>query len=226
MVDDILFEFLEHICGRYQDEIEDKLYAADQGFKSRFHDIVFPDYTKAELRKIFVDFVHEKEWEFAKEDPKLPDVVAHRLARGRNRKGFANGRDVRTLAENSIKASMLRQGTQSSKPEPVLKIIDCLGVRPDPQNIPELKEALAELEKMTGLEEQRNEDGSIEKRSVGVPVKKLVRNLVLTAQANYDKELRGDEPFEVALNRLFIGNPGTGKTCSMPRSCLIQFRLT
>lgn len=65
----------------YQDEIENKLYDADQGFKCRFHDIVFPDYTEAELRKIFVDFIHNKEWEFAAEDPLLPEVVARRIAR-------------------------------------------------------------------------------------------------------------------------------------------------
>jgi hypothetical protein len=204
---------------RYQDEIENKLYAADQGFQSRFHDIVFADYTEAELRKIFVDFIREKEWEFAAEDPLLPEVVARRIARGRNSKGFANARTVRTLAENSIKASTLRQGKGG---KPVLKIVDCLGKRPDPQIIPELQEALDELQRMTGLEEKRNEDGSVEKRSVGLPVKKAVQNLVSTAQANYDRELRGEKPLDVALNRLFIGNPGTGEKCSFPSlsSCL------
>jgi len=113
---------------RYQDEIEGKLYAADQGFKSRFHDIVFPDYTEAELRTIFVDFIHELEWQLAAEDPKLPDVVARRIARGRNRKGFANAKTVRSLVGNSINASILRQGKGA---KPVLKIIDCLGQRPD-----------------------------------------------------------------------------------------------
>ena len=202
---------VSNLLHSYQDEIENKLYAADQGFQSRFHDIVFPDYTEAELRKIFVDFIREKEWEFAAEDPLLPEVVARRIARGRNHKGFANARSVRTLAENSIKASTLRQG-QGAKP--VLKIVDCLGKRPDPETIPELQEALDELERMTGLEENRNEDGSTEKRSVGVPVKKAVQNLVSTAQANYDRELRGEKPLDLALNRLFIGNPGTGKICS------------
>jgi len=193
---------------RYQDQIENKLYKADQGFQSRFHSIVFSDYSEAELRTIFVDFLRDKEWEFASEDPLLPDVVARRLARGRNSKGFANARSVRTLAENSIKASMLRQGADS--PKAVLKMIDCLGKRPDLDNIPELKEALDKLQTLTGLEEKRNEDGSVEKRSVGVPVKKAVHNLVMTAQANYDRELRGEKTLNIALNRLFIGNPGTG----------------
>ncbi len=200
------------VLNRYQDEIENKLYAADQGFQSRFHDIVFPDYTEVELRKIFVDFIHKKQWEFAAEDPLLPDVVARRIARGRNCKGFANARTVRTLAENSIKDSTLRQGNGAVA---VIKIIDCLGQRPDPQSIPELRSALEQLQRMTGLEEKRNQDGSVEKRSVGVPVKKAVQNLLSTAQANYDRELRGEKTLDVALNRLFIGNPGTGEICSI-----------
>jgi len=61
------------------------------------------------------------EWQLAAEDPKLPDVVARRIARGRNFKYFANARTVRTLVENSIKASILRQGKGA---KPVLKIID------------------------------------------------------------------------------------------------------
>jgi hypothetical protein len=122
----------------------------------------------------------------------LPDVVARRLARGRNCKGFANVKSVLNMVGNSIKASFDRQGKDS--PKALLKIIDCLGKRPDPDNLPELKEALAELESMTGLEE----------------IKKAVDNLVKTAQTNYDRELRGEKTLDVTLNRLFMGNPGTG----------------
>ena len=43
-------------------------------------------------------------------------------------------------------------------------------------------------------------------------VKKEVRELVALVQNNQDKELQGEVPDAVSLNRLFLGNPGTGKT--------------
>ena len=43
-------------------------------------------------------------------------------------------------------------------------------------------------------------------------VKRSVEQLIATAKANYDKEKRGERIDLLTLNRLFIGNPGTGKT--------------
>lgn len=39
-----------------------------------------------------------------------------------------------------------------------------------------------------------------------------VRQLVRIAQINYERELAGEKPIDMPLNRLFLGNPGTGKT--------------
>ena len=39
-----------------------------------------------------------------------------------------------------------------------------------------------------------------------------IRQLVQTCQINYERVLNGEKPLEMPLNRLFLGNPGTGKT--------------
>lgn len=43
-------------------------------------------------------------------------------------------------------------------------------------------------------------------------VKSSVSELVKVCDTNYHRELEGQAPFPICLNRLFLGNPGTGKT--------------
>jgi len=48
---------------------------------------------------------------------------------------------------------------------------------------------------------------------VGVPeVKKCIYSIVETMLSNYDKEQQAQETDAICLNRVFVGNPGTGKT--------------
>ncbi|CAM9145812.1 unnamed protein product, partial [Ectocarpus fasciculatus] len=61
---------------------------------------------------------------------------------------------------------------------------------------PKLRTAMNDLEDMVGLD----------------AVKREIRSLVNLAAVNYERELNGSIPYEVSLNRLFLGNPGTGKT--------------
>ena len=75
-------------------------------------------------------------------------------------------------------------------------MLDVLGKIPDRNTISELDDALIELERLEGLTE----------------VKKSVYTIVDLAATNYKRELRGVEPLDMSLNRLFLGNPGTGKT--------------
>ena len=77
-----------------------------------------------------------------------------------------------------------------------LCIEDVLGPPPDPKSFPDLRRALLELETKIGL------------RSV----KEQVQLLVMLAQVNYERQLKGEPPQLIPLNRLFLGNPGTGKT--------------
>ena len=76
-----------------------------------------------------------------------------------------------------------------------MKVIDVVGAKPTPA-APELAIPLAELGGLMGLES----------------VKEQAAKLVKLATENYERELRGEEPDLIPLNRLFLGNPGTGKT--------------
>jgi len=78
----------------------------------------------------------------------------------------------------------------------VMKVVDVVGSPPDIEKIPDLKAALAELETQIGL----------------ASVKEQVRLLIKLASVNYDRELECLNPHLIPLNRLFLGNPGTGKT--------------
>jgi len=55
---------------------------------------------------------------------------------------------------------------------------------------------MKELQKFTGLKE----------------VKQAIHELVEVASTNYENELAGYKIIKIPLNRLFLGNPGTGKT--------------
>ena len=43
-------------------------------------------------------------------------------------------------------------------------------------------------------------------------VKNSIRGLISMIQENYNRELHEHAPITVSLNRVFLGNPGTGKT--------------
>ena len=79
-----------------------------------------------------------------------------------------------------------------------ISMLDVIGRVPDRNTIPALDEALSELEGLEGLKLKE--------------VKKSLHAMVDLAAMNYKRELRGVEPLEMSLNRLFLGNPGTGKT--------------
>jgi DNA replication protein DnaC len=127
----------------------------------------------------------------------VSEVVARRLARGIDREGFGNARDVRTCWNETVAAALIREKASGHKPYPrMLEVVDVIGPPPSRENIPALDEALRELGGYTGLGK----------------VKASIDRLVQTAADNYDRELAGEPPEPMPLNRIFIGNPGTGKT--------------
>ena len=82
----------------------------------------------------------------------------------------------------------------------MMAVVDVLGPPPSVGRVPDLRAALAELDNKIGLKK----------------VKEAAHRLVKLAQTNYARELNCEDPDLVPMNRLFLGNPGTGKT-SEPR---------
>jgi hypothetical protein len=176
------------ILAGYKDDMDTKLFDWNDGFARRFDRITFEDFSEPELAEIFAQRCG-KHW--PPESPGVVTLAARRVARGRNKKGFGNAGSVRVLFESATLRALSRD--RSAK---TLTTVDIIGPRPDRAALPDLDAALIELENMTGL----------------VEVKKEIKALITLAEINYDRELNREAPFPVALNRVFIGNPGTGKT--------------
>ena len=93
---------------------------------------------------------------------------------------------------------MLCSDSSTSNPSLVLSLADVIGPAPNPANNSVLQEALRELNSMIGWTQ----------------IKQNIRRILNLVQENYESQLLSDgpPPRNVPLNRLFLGNPGTGKT--------------
>jgi len=179
------------ILAGYKDDMETKLFEFNDGFDRRFnYQITFEDYTEAELAQIFAQMCADHKWPPA-DGEEVVAVAARRLARGRGRRGFGNAGEVRKLFEAAYRRALDRDANAQA-----LTIVDVIGPPPDRAHVPELSAALDKLDEMIGLE----------------AVKQAIESLVTLAQTNYQRELEGQPPYPVPLNRVFLGNPGTGKT--------------
>lgn len=125
-------------------------------------------------------------------------IVATRLDRQRGIEGFGNMRDL----ENRFSKICARQATRirserqnGNRPDDFrFTRSDLIG--PDPAAAMAESGAWQELQEMIGLQ----------------MVKDQVKSLSGMIQKNYQRELAEKPPLQVALNRVFLGSPGTGKT--------------
>ncbi len=180
------------ILAGYRNEIESKLIAFNPGMAARFTSVTFEDFTEPQLADVWRKLCKDRDYV---SDESVTCVASRRVARGIGQHSFANARAVRVLFQTAASSAKMHfTGRKGEKP--TVLVTDVIGLEPTRDNIPELDAALHELERLTGL-------GN---------VKRAVQQLVDVARANYDKELRGEQVDAIAFNRLFIGNPGTGKT--------------
>jgi len=180
------------ILAGYKDDIDNEIFAQNIGMASRFETVAFPDFEENELEKIWRMYCADKDYVC---NDATCIIVRRRLVRQRKRgKGFGNARTVRELFIRAANVATDRFCSANKKGSIEISEVDVLG--PEPADNKELERALQELDQM-----------------VGIPlVKKSIHDLVEIVTKNYFRELDGAEPDEVWLNKLFVGNPGTGKT--------------
>ncbi|KAI0139324.1 P-loop containing nucleoside triphosphate hydrolase protein [Xylariaceae sp. FL1272] len=190
------------ILAGYAKQME-TFFAHNPGFPSRFpHELKFDDYTDDELLRILQSKINAKySGRMNVEDGTQGlycRIVARRIGRGRGKEGFGNARAVENMvAMISQRQSerLRRQRRQRENPDDFLFTKrDLIG--PEPSSVLDTSAAWKKLQDLIGLSSVKN--------SVGA--------LVDTLKDNYLREVEEQPIIEYNLNKVFLGNPGTGKT--------------
>ncbi|KAF7312269.1 hypothetical protein MIND_00239900 [Mycena indigotica] len=190
------------IFAGYVKEME-KFFEHNPGLTSRVpHQFKFADYTDAELLGIFAHLIHDRFAGRAQVEDGLDGlyarVVVRRLGRGRGSPGFGNARALENVFQQIRKRQATRltkQRAEGLKPDDLfLTKVDLIG--PDPSLATKESKAWTSLQQLIGLQS----------------VKESVQTLLDILGTNYQREIQEKNPLDVSLNRVFYGNPGTGKT--------------
>jgi hypothetical protein len=173
------------ILAGYQKDIQENLFSYNDGFRSRFTDILFDDYNETELKEICAGMIVDRGWAY---DERIPVLVSKRLVLGAGKRGFGNARACRSMLEVGFKSAFTRENFDVL--HMFLSLEDIVGDHPN-TNL-KLKRLLAELDEMTGWNS----------------IKLAVSELMSLAIVNYDRSLQGLASLPFIMNRMFLGNPG------------------
>ncbi|KAG6147076.1 hypothetical protein E4U28_007793 [Claviceps purpurea] len=208
---DFLLAEVENLTGKvcfvlagYARQME-SFFSHNPGFPSRFPlEMKFEDYTDDELLRIMerqlISRYHGRMEVEGGTRGLYCRIVARRLGRARGREGFGNARAV----ENTLATICRRQGQRlvlerrkdkAKKPNDfLLTKRDLIGTEPSV--------ALGQCQAWVQMQHLHGLDA----------VKASVKALIDSIQTNYQRELEEEPTIEYNLNRVFVGNPGTGKT--------------
>ncbi len=207
---DYLLAEVENLRGKvvfvvagYNKEME-SLFSHNPGLPRRFPvEITFADYTDAELLAIFQLKLNKKYNNAMKCEDGLAGlycrIVSRRIGRGRGKRGFGNAGEVENVLDRISRrqaARLRRERKAGLKPDDFLFTNEDL-IGPKPSDALTKCEAWKTLQ--TGL------------LGLGA-VKEAVQSLVDSIQQNYLRELDEQPLIQYSLNKVFLGNPGTGKT--------------
>ncbi|RDA90958.1 hypothetical protein CP533_3079 [Ophiocordyceps camponoti-saundersi (nom. inval.)] len=206
---DFLLAEVENLRGKvsfvlagYRREME-PFFAHNPGLTSRFPiEMTFEDYTDVELERILQSKIRGK-WDGQMKVEEginglYVRIVSRRIGRGRGRDGFGNARAIEnalaTMEKRQAKRLRLQRRAGRSPDDFILTKEDIIG--PEPMTTLSQCQAWTKLTDMIGLKKVKNE------------MKMLMDSLT----TNYQRELAEEPLVEFALNRVFLGSPGTGKT--------------
>ncbi|KAK4466128.1 P-loop containing nucleoside triphosphate hydrolase protein [Cladorrhinum samala] len=180
-----------------------------QGRWNLWRRLQLQDYSDEQLRAMLWRLIRRNNLQVdgGPESP-YPLIAARRIGRGRKTAGYGNIREVELAFEQMLERQAYRlkkaqlgtstvgadASTICGQDETVLTMEDFIG--PEPAEHWSESAAWKELNRMAGLDD----------------VKKVIRSLMRRSKTNYRRELKGKEPLQTSLNRLFLGPPGTGKT--------------
>jgi Cdc6-like AAA superfamily ATPase len=178
-------------------EDHDKLCAAAPDLQDKFRTILLPNFSEADIEETWLAMCKEAGWEGAAEEGgvKVTSVATRQLVQRSTAAASSNARSVKALLSRAVLEAEGR-GVRGGSNKKCLSVEDIVGVPPTPERIPALARSLQQLHECVGIQ----------------AVKEAVQSLYDVAQSNYHKELRGLRTDSIPLNRLFLGNPGTGKT--------------
>lgn len=207
---DYLLAEIENLRGKvvfvlagYNKQME-SFYAHNPGLPSRFPiEMKFEDYTDDELLKIFELKVNQNYNDAMDCEDGLQGlycrIISRRIGHGRGKEGFGNARTVENMLDiiSTRQANRIRRERKAKK----LDIDDLFFTKedligPEPAEVLQKCQAWQKLQQLIGLSS----------------VKESVKSLVDSMQANYRRELAEQPLIEYSLNKVFLGNPGTGKT--------------
>lgn len=206
---DFLLPEVENLTGKivfalagYDKQME-SFFAHNPGLPSRFPmEMKFADYTDEELLRILGLNIETKySGTMVCEDGVqglFCRIVSRRIGRGRGRVGFGNARTVEnTLAKIAQRQAsrLTKERRAGKKPDDFLFTKEDL-VGPEPADALSRSVGWLKLNELVGL----------------ASVKQAVRSLLDSVQQNYQRELAEQALIEYSLNKVFLGNPGTGKT--------------
>jgi hypothetical protein len=195
---------LVFILAGYDREME-RFWEHNPGLKSRVpYTLRFKDYEDHELLHMLEGLII-KTWggriKFSEAEG-IRDlsgrIAIRRLGAMRGRPGFGNARAVGNLLARIKERQAKRLAnlrSQKQIPDDFLLVREDL-IGPEPSAVEKECAPWKKLQSMIGLQ----------------MVKNTVSSLFQMTIANYQRELLEKKPHSVSLNRVFVGNPGTGKT--------------
>jgi hypothetical protein len=138
---------------------------------------------------------------FHVEDEKWIRIAIRRVATRRKVKGFGNARDVRLLFDKCVQrqSDRLSRYRERHPQQPIDLHLLCR------DDILGPKASLAILERCPEYQQLQKMEGLHQ-------MKKVMQEILNLVIENSDREEREEPLFEISLNRVFFGNPGTGKT--------------